>query len=247
MVISNTVIRVTKKLSYDVSKVSHGLTVGGTGSGKSYFLNFKILRYASMGSDIYICDPKRADLHLIGNLENFPQKHVATSAGQICGIFRVVNGIMEKRYEEYFSDVSAFGKTFLDFDLSPVVIFFDEFSAFIRTAENSEAEELKRYLFNIIMKGRQMGVFVELVMQRPDASILDGAIRDQIGCRVALGNMSSDGRRMIFGPTEIDYRTVKNKGGGYIQIDGTTEEPVYFETPYFEKGFDFLGELSRYY
>ncbi|WP_312648615.1 hypothetical protein [Aminipila sp.] len=55
--IKGTVIPITQKISYDVSSVSHGLTIGGTGSGKSYFINWKILGYAQMGGLLHVVDP----------------------------------------------------------------------------------------------------------------------------------------------------------------------------------------------
>lgn len=122
--INNTVIQLTEKIQYDVSKVSHGLTVGSTGSGKTMFINSKILSYAKMKADIFICDPKNADLSLLKYVEGFPQSHIGVSHAQICRILRLVNEEMERRYEQYFSDKSAFCKTFVNFDLPPIVVFF---------------------------------------------------------------------------------------------------------------------------
>ncbi|MBF0015504.1 hypothetical protein HAX42_14980 [Enterococcus casseliflavus] len=60
-----TKMRITENLVFDISKVSHGLTVGSTGSGKSFIMNSKILVYAQIsdtkfnswnGADIRICD-----------------------------------------------------------------------------------------------------------------------------------------------------------------------------------------------
>lgn len=245
--INNTVIQLTEKIQYDVSKVSHGLTVGSTGSGKTMFINAKILAYAKMKADIFICDPKNADLSLLQYVEGFPNSHIGVSRAQICKILRLVNEEMERRYEQYFSDKTAFGKNFVDFDLPPIVIFFDEVTAFMKTADKKVLTEAKEYLYALIMKGRQAGCFIELSMQRPDAEVLDGAIRDQLGCRVALGKMSKDGYRMIFDTADFNYYDSDSIGSGYILIVGQTTEPIYFETPFFDDDFDFIAELEEYY
>lgn len=245
--INNTVIQLTEKIQYDVSKVSHGLTVGSTGSGKTMFINSKILAYAKMKADIFICDPKNADLSLLKYVEGLPKSHIGVSPDQICKILRLVNDEMEGRYEQYFSDKSAFGKTFVDFDLPPVVIFFDEVTAFMKTADKKLVSEAKEYLYSIIMKGRQAGCFVEISMQRPGTEVLDGAIRDQLGCRVALGKMSKDGYRMIFDTADFNYYDSNVVGSGYIIIAGQIIEPTYFETPFFDDDFDFIEELEEYY
>lgn len=245
--INKTVIQLTEKIQYDVSKVSHGLTVGSTGSGKTMFINSKILAYAKMKADIFICDPKNANLSLLKYVEGLPKSHIGVSPDQICKILRLVNDEMEGRYEQYFSDKSAFGKTFVDFDLPPVVIFFDEVTAFMKTADKKLVSEAKEYLYSIIMKGRQAGCFVEISMQRPGTEVLDGAIRDQLGCRVALGKMSKDGYRMIFDTADFNYYDSDVIGSGYIIIAGQIIEPTYFETPFFDDDFDFIEELEEYY
>lgn len=241
-----TTINVTERISYDIASVAHALTIGGTGSGKSFFINSKILDYARMGADIRIADPKSADLSLLRFIDGWENK-VATEPNQIAKQLREMNELMENRYRTLYSDTSAFGKTFTDFEgVAPVVLIFDEFTAFIKSLDKKLHSECMSYLYNIIMKGRAAGVFVEIIMQRPDASALDGAIRDQLGARVALGNLSRQGYEMVFGSSEVEYRSITEKGGGYIKIDGLHNEPVYFETPFLAKDFDFIEELKKY-
>lgn len=244
---NSTVIQLTKKISYDISKVPHGLTVGTTGSGKSMFLNYKILQYASMGADIYICDPKNADLSLLRYVKGFPEENVAVTSNQICKILRMVNSQMMNRYDKYFSSQESFGKDFSDFGLKPIVVFIDELTAFVKVSDKKIAEEAMSYIYNIVMTGRQVGILTEVSLQRPDTSVLDGAIRDQLGCRVALGNLSEDGYKMVFGSNFKNYNSIEIKGGGYVQIDGKMSQPNYFETPFFDKNFDFLKQLEKYY
>lgn len=244
---NSTVIQLTKKISYDISKAPHGLTVGTTGSGKSMFLNYKILQYASIGAEIYICDPKNADLSLLKFVNGFSEENIAVTSNQICKLLRVVNTKMMNRYDKYFSSQESFGKDFTDFGLKPIVVFIDEVTAFVKVSDKKNAEEAMSYIFNLVMMGRQVGILIEVSLQRPDASILDGAIRDQLGCRVALGNLSEDGYRMVFGSNFKDYKSIEIKGGGYVQIDGGMALPAYFETPFFDKKFDFLKELEKYY
>lgn len=242
---TDTTIRITNKISYDISKVSHGLTVGTTGSGKSFYMNSKILDYARMGAELFIIDFKAADLSLIRFIEGFGEKRVASEPNQIARILREVNEIMENRYRKHFQDVSAFGKTFADFSLPPVVIVIDEWAAFIQGVDKKLRDECSRYLLQLILKGRASGCFVELILQRPDTSFIEGAVRDSIGCRIALGNMSKQGYEMCFGSTDIDYKSITVKGGGYIQIDGQHNSPVYFETPVLPSNFNFLEELKN--
>ena len=200
-----------------------------------------------MGADIYICDPKNADLSLLKYVNGFPKENVAVTPNQICKILRVVNSKMMDRYDKYFSSPGSFGKSFSDFGIKPIVVFIDEVAAFIKVSDKKIAEEAMSYIFNLVMMGRQVGILIEASMQRPDASILDGAIRDQLGCRVALGNLSQDGYKMIFGSNFKNYNSIEIKGGGYVQIDGKMTLPTYFETPLFDKNFDFLKELEKYY
>lgn len=239
-------IRITGNISYEIHKVPHSLIVGGTGSGKSFFILGKIVSYLNLSpqADLRIIDPKKADLSLLRFVTGF-ENRVATEANQICRTLRETVELMERRYVDYFNDVSAFGKTYMDFNLPVVIVIFDEFSAFMHSVDKKVAKEALDYVFTIVMKGRQAGVMIEILMQRPSADDLPTNIRAQMGFKAGLGAMDSIGYNMIFDTNNIEYKSVKEKGGGYIQIDGKHTAPVYFETPYIDKNFNFIAEIER--
>lgn len=240
------VIQISGNISYRLSKTPHSLIVGGTGSGKSFFILGKIVSYLSLTpqAELYIIDPKKADLSLLRFIEGMEDR-VVTEPNQIAKMLREVVEIMEDRYKTYFNDISAFGKDYLDFGLPPIILIFDEFSAFIHSVDKKLSKEVLDYIFTIVMKGRQAGVIVEILMQRPSADDLPTNIRAQMGFKAGLGAMDKIGYNMIFDTNNVEYKTVTEKGGGYIQIDGIHTAPVYFETPYIEKDFDFIKEITK--
>lgn len=240
------VIKITGNISYELHKVPHSLIVGGTGSGKSFFILGKIVNYLKLTpqADLRIIDPKKADLSLFRFVTGFENK-VATDANQICRILRETVELMDRRYTDYFNDISAFGKTYRDFNLPVVIVIFDEFSAFMHSVDKKIAKEALDYVFTLVMKGRQAGVMIEILMQRPSADDLPTNIRAQMGFKAGLGAMDSIGYNMIFDTKNVEYKTVTEKGGGYIQLDGKHTSPVYFETPYIDKDFDFIAEIEK--
>lgn len=240
------VIQISGNISYKLSKTPHSLIVGGTGSGKSFFILGKIVSYLSLTpqAELYIIDPKKADLSLLRFIEDM-EGRVVTEPNQIAKMLREVVEIMEDRYKTYFNDISAFGKDYVDFGLPPIILIFDEFSAFIHSVDKKLSKEVLDYIFTIVMKGRQAGVIVEILMQRPSADDLPTNIRAQMGFKAGLGAMDKIGYNMIFDTNNIEYKTVTEKGAGYIQIDGIHTAPVYFETPYIDKDFDFIQEITK--
>jgi DNA segregation ATPase FtsK/SpoIIIE-like protein len=95
------------------------------------------------------------------------------------------------------------------------------------------------------MKGRQAGVFMVLTTQRPDADVIKTAIRDQLGLRIALGEMSKTGYSMVFGSDFNDLELNNSApGNGFIFIDGLHTKPVKFQSPLFENNYNFVKELK---
>ncbi len=244
------VIKMTEKISWTLGNPPHTIITGNTNSGKTYLVSMLILDYLNMDADIFIADPKSADLAMIGgfidNTRYGKVTNVASTENEILELFRRANIEMEKRYKEWFYDESAFGKTWREIPKTkPLVFVFDEYSAFISLSSPKIVKEVNGYLFNLILKGRQAGIEVVMIMQRPDASILSANIRDQFGVRIGLSNMTNDGRKMLFGSVDMEYKTIQEIGAGYILIDGQLNNPVYFETPTRSHGMDYFDEVKK--
>lgn len=91
-VINNT-IRLTEKISWEFSKPCHTIICGATNSGKTYLATMLILDYLKIkgkggGCDIYICDPKSADLSIICQIIDSKKyakvQNLATSENESC-------------------------------------------------------------------------------------------------------------------------------------------------------------------
>ncbi|MEW9575625.1 FtsK/SpoIIIE domain-containing protein [Bacillus toyonensis] len=237
-------IQLTSKVKWKIGQPPHVLIVGGTGSGKTYLVNTILLDYLRKGAELFIADPKSADLATIGRIVN--REHTATTENEIAKLLREASEEMERRYRELFADKASFGKTWKDFPgVKPLVVVIDEYAAFTAVSSSKVIKEVQGYLFNLILKGRQAGIEIIMIMQRPDANLLSGNLRDQFGVRIGLGNMTDDGRRMLFGSVDMEFKSIREIGGGYTMIEGQHNAPIYIETPLITREFDFIGELQN--
>ena len=260
--VKDNVISLTKKISWEFSKPCHTIICGGTNSGKTYLTSILIIDYLKIrgqggGSEIYVCDPKGADIAFICrriDLKKYGKvQNLAVSDNEMAKMLRELNQEMENRYANWFNeDKNVFGKTWKDIpSAKPIVLIIDEFSAILATANPKVAKEISNYFTSLLLKGRMVGIEIVLIMQRPDISSngingLTGQQRDQFGIRIGMGNMTKDGRKMLFGNTESEFLTINEIGSGYIMIDGRYNSPIYFEAPLLPKEHgDYLDHLDK--
>lgn len=242
-----TKIPLNSNLEWNVLKQPHLLLAGVTGGGKTTFLNYLIIEMKRMMGEVYICDPKRSDLASIQHV--WGKSFVASDVNNIARLTREVREKMMERFVTYKENPENFvyGASYVDYNLSPIFLIFDELGAFRASADKKVFTETISNLTEIILKGREMGVFVCLSTQQPNAQNIPTELRDNLSVRVALGNMSNEAYRMVFG--ELDgLETIRGQGTGYIFLDGLGwSNPKYYETPYLDyKKFNFISEL-RYY
>src|SRR5690606_22792785 len=62
-----------------------------------------------------------------------------------------------------------------------------------------EAQMVRESVGTLVRQGRACGIHVVAAFTRPDAEAVPGALRDQFAARVALGPLSPEGARMMFG------------------------------------------------
>lgn len=239
------------EVTYNPVECPHILIAGGTGSGKSIFISFMILEFLKQKSSIWICDPKNSDL---GSLSHYlGDKRVATSPNNIARVVRLTITEMQERYN-YMNENFKYGSNFVDHGFKSVWLLFDEMGAFQASGTDKKSKDVVNEVMDgikqIILLGRQAGVFILIAAQQMNANTLNTDLRDNLGLRIALGSgNSSEGLRMVFGSNVPDtIPLIETKGSGilYMQSSGK-EKAQYWEAPYVDmKKFDFIKELNRY-
>lgn len=229
-------IQLDKDKFYEFAQKQVGAIIqGATGQGKTRFLFYLVLSAAEIRSDIYFIDGKRADLYSLRFAfpEEILQKHVVSTPNEACRLLREIIEKMNNRYEKYFSsEKSAVGEIYDYYGLRPIFIFFDEVIATMGE-DKKVGKEIESYLIQIMLKGRQAGIFAILSSQRFSAEVLSTTIRENAGMRVALGRMSKDSYRMVLGDFYDELPAAeKGIGKGYIFLDGLGwSAPRAFHTP----------------
>lgn len=236
------IIPIDTKLAWNYRKSPHALICGVTGKGKTCFLAYLIKVFTLLKANFKIIDPKLSDLSY---LENIYRNNVVSKPLEIAKVLRETVQLMNDRYETFKHLLNySFGKDFKDYGFKPVFIVFDEVAAFMAAADKKLSKEIEDYMSEIILKGRQAGVFMILTTQRPDADVIKTSIRDQLCFKVAFGQMSKTGYTMIFGSDFNDLELLDSStGSGYVYIDGVHTKPVQFKSPLFENNYDFVKDL----
>lgn len=247
-------IHLMKDVFWDYISEPHLLIGGGTGGGKTVVLMTLVLALAKLGF-IDLCDPKNADLAGLSEVPVFKGR-VFTSKEAIIDCLKDSVAFMEDRYEAIQNHPDyKIGKNFSDYGFKPKFIVIDEWAAFIAKIENdySLQSQAIEYLSQIVLEGRQSGVFVIFAMQRPDGEYIKTALRDNFMKRLTVGHLESTGYDMMFGDAnknkefkKLDKVNGKKvKGRGYITNNG--ELAGEFFAPYvpFDKGFSFYDEFVK--
>ncbi|KRN04255.1 ftsk protein [Holzapfeliella floricola DSM 23037 = JCM 16512] len=237
-------------VSYRPDKVPHVLISGGTGSGKSVFIEFLIIEFLKRKADIFICDPKNSDL---SQLEFYlGSDKVASSLNQIAKVSRLVVEEMESRYQA-MKENFEYGSNYITHGYSECWLIFDEMGAFQGNATDKKSKEVVNevmgYIRQIILKGRAAGVFVLVASQQMNANTLNTDLRDNLGLRIALGANSGEGYRMVFGSATPDnIPVIEEKGAGLLFMQGSGQDKAqYYEAPFIDRDqFDFIEELTKY-
>lgn len=247
-------IRLMKDVYWDYVKDSHLLVGGGTGGGKTVTLMSIIYALLKVGY-IDICDPKNSDL---ASLKKLPVFHgrVYSSKEDIINCFRENVEFMKKRYEilTSFPDYRP-GTYYTHYNLKPKFILVDEWAALMAKIDRdySQQSELMEYLTQIVLEGRQAGVYVIFAMQRPDGEYIKTSLRDNFMMRLSVGHLESTGYDMMFGDANKtkefkkldEINGVKVVGRGYIASSGNLAGEFY--SPYIplDQGFSFYDEYAK--
>lgn len=178
-----------------VSTFAHLLLTGQTGSGKTYGLLYLLLCYRLRNADVSVCDPKLSDF---ADLSKKLGCRSATSKDEILEEVRQTFLEMERRKQQRQQEGWAISSVATENGLSLKILMIDEFASLQLKLDKKELSELLNYLYQIILEGRALGVFVVLGLQQANATVLPTALREQFSSIFVLGNSGEQTKNVAF-------------------------------------------------
>lgn len=196
-----------RELLWEYQKYPHALLVGGTGSGKTTLLKNMLAWwiYLAKDSEIYLATykPRCEDFSMIAESSHF-------------GDYRRCTEIVLAFYERFQERLNG-----SDNSRNLLLLCFDEWVGFLLSLNKKEQDQIIDKMGQIVMLGRSLNVQIILAMQRPDAVFFRNGARDNFNLVIGMGNLSGDGKRMIFPSDYIEQiQPVTEIGIGYALIGG---------------------------
>ncbi|MGO2048585.1 MAG: FtsK/SpoIIIE domain-containing protein [Brachybacterium tyrofermentans] len=217
------------------STVPHGLTTGKTGTGKTVVLLGTCMEWAGRDWAVWVGDPKRVEFLGIRKWPNV--QHVATSVENMIAMVWDAFELMEYRYQLIENSGAD------EDDFEPILVLLDEYTEF-RSAVTAWWSENKHKgapakcpIFNAVGSlarlARKARIHLRFGMQRPDAELLTGEVRDNLGDRHSLGRLSPNGAQMMWEAAYIGTsvpRSIPGRGTA-VGPDGQPAEAQAYWTP----------------
>lgn len=246
----------SKVVSWSMTENPHLLIVGGTGGGKTVLLR-EILIGLAKKCIVYIGDPKRADFVPLEDLDIF-RGRVFFEKEDIAKMVGDFKQTMNNRYDYMRKIAKERGERelgrFDTYGLKPTILMIDEWNALMASLNRNVkiGGQMIDDLLEIILKGRQVGSYVILAMQKPTYDDLPTKLRDNMMHHISMGRLSDSGYQMTFGDENANkkFRFIERLNGkkvygrGYSGIFGLPAQEFY--APNLTSGFSFFDVFETY-
>ena len=202
---------------FDLAKAPHLLVAGATGQGKSVGLNAIVtsLLYKKHPSELKIVmvDPKKVEFSIYSPIENHflarleeEEDCIITDVQKVVKTLNSLCALMDTRYDllkrAHARTIKEYNEMFKNRKLNPehghefmpyIVVIVDEFGDLIMTA----GKEVELPICRIAQLARAVGIHMIIATQRPQASIISGAIKANFPTRIAFKVSSMMDSRVI--------------------------------------------------
>lgn len=199
---------------YDMCEHPHLLIAGETGSGKSVQLRSILTTLSTFTSDrvdLYCADLKRSEFHLFRNIA---KKVDIEPVNLLATLLQIRKELVKRGNMLDKAELSNINELPADQRPNYIVLAIDE------VALLKKAKEHMGIIDEISAIGRALGVFLILSMQRPDADILDGKLKNNLTVRMAFRHADEINSRITLGSGEAAHIKQSQKGRHYLSLEG---------------------------
>lgn len=209
-------------VAFDLAEYPHVLISGETGSGKSSLLRAVLttLMLGKQPDDVrfVLGDLKRSEFGLYRRMPHVDGVHV--TAGTLLPALRLIYAEMKRRGslldKHEVTHVSE-----LTEKLPYYIVAIDEV-ALLR-----KEKEVMAIIEDISSIGRSLGVLLMLSMQRPDAEVLNGRLKNNLTVRIS-GRQSNKRNAGVAGVDGAEQIKISDKGRMIFVLD----DPIEVQTPW---------------
>jgi S-DNA-T family DNA segregation ATPase FtsK/SpoIIIE len=199
----------------NISKLTHVLIAGTTGSGKSVCLNSLILSILyKAGPDevrFIMIDPKIVEFRVFNGIPHLLVP-VVTDVKKAAGALQWAVIEMERRYHMFAElnarDLEGFNRAMSKKNEKPlyqIVVVIDELADLMMTC----GKEVEESIVRVAQKGRAAGIHLVIATQSPRADVITGLMKANLPSRIALKVSSA-----------LESRIILDAGGGADKLVG---------------------------
>lgn len=212
-----------QQAAWKPARDAHLLISGSTGGGKTVAQNSVIQRLSQAGWRIWLIDGKRIEFTGYRDWPNV--EFLAQTVDAQIRLMKLAVDTMEKRYE-----LIQMGKVKVS-ELDPIVLDIDEMAALLKFVKQRYVSTKEKgappkdpfldWYGNLMRLARSAKMHIVTGIQRPDAEIIPGEIRDNMGARLSAGPlMSKEGSMMMWDDPAIGVQVPKIPGRGIAYVGG---------------------------
>ena len=220
-------------VTVDLAAIPHILLGGSTGSGKSVLLKLLLMQSLHKGAAVYIADFK-------GGVDFPPVWHekcrMCFDENDLMDLLTDLVEELERRKalfkERGCPNLDEYNKTTGE-RLKRRIFACDEVAEVLdKTGLSAEEKKLIGQIENklsiIARQGRAFGIHLILATQRPDANLIPGQIRTNLGCRIC-GRADAILSQIILDSTAAADQIPKESRGRFLLHDGTLFQGYWFD------------------
>lgn len=223
------------KIQFDLNRVPHVLFAGETGSGKSVLLRTCLWQTVKKGCQVYMIDFK-GGVEFGKQYEQFGE--VITERDRALTVFKTLFVENERRLrlfrDEEVKNLKQYNKKTGE-HLKRICVYCDEIGEMLDKKGASKEdkvifEQLEGILSSLARLSRATGINLFLGVQRPDANVLTGQIKNNIPVRISGRFADKAASEIVLGNTmAVDLPDIKGRFLCKIGNEFTLFQAYYFD------------------